>query len=639
MKYRISVILLIFFSSASFSQVNKNLDTLLLKAFTSSDSAEIYFQQSKKLIKSKADTANYWYFRFYKNDNLKATDSVTYYSNKVIPLLKALDSLERLRKVYERLYYKELRAGKYEGALQFAQNALHVAEKMKDTAMISLHTSDISIVYHDFEDYEKGVSYGKKAYRIMDEANKKEYKYLIFANNATAINFDDWGKADSALYYHYKNVALLKKVEDSLRFSFIFNNIGNTLLKSKKFSEAKKFVNRALVMNKINNRIYNLATNYTNLATIAYELGNNTEAKENFLLANHYAQESGSIEKIRDVVQQEAWFYKKIGDFKNALEKQEAFYKLRDSVFNDERAAKVAEMETKYETEKKERDLAETRANLAEAELEVGRKNLLIYGSLGLAVFLGLIGYLFYNQQKIKNRQLTREADLKTALAKIETQNKLQEQRLRISRDLHDNIGSQLTFVTSSIDNLKYRMEGKDAVVSEKLTDISKFTTHTIYELRDTIWAMNKEQITIEDLQVRISNFIEKAGVASQDCVFSFEVSKTISKEVMMPSITGMNAYRIIQEGVNNALKYAQAKNIRVRFSKATQKLQNDKEGEIGQMYTLSITDDGNGFDIARVEMGNGLNNIKKRARDMGGEATIDSKLGDGTSIAIIFPI
>ena len=69
---------------------------------------------------------------------------------------------------------------------------------------------------------------------------------------------------------------------------------------------------------------------------------------------------------------------------------------------------------------------------------------------------------MFYNQQKLKNRQLQKENELKDALIKIETQNRLQEQRLRISRDLHDNIGAQLTFIISSIDYLKYGFEIKN---------------------------------------------------------------------------------------------------------------------------------------------------------------------------------
>src|SRR5690606_22606248 len=114
------------------------------------------------------------------------------------------------------------------------------------------------------------------------------------------------------------------------------------------------------------------------------------------------------------------------------------------------------EAETKYQTEKKEKEILIQRAQLAESRLKIERKNQLMMGMIGLALLGGLIGFQFYRIQRIRNKQLEKENHLKDALILIETQNKLQEQRLRISRDLHDNIGSQLTFIISSIDNLKY---------------------------------------------------------------------------------------------------------------------------------------------------------------------------------------
>lgn len=601
------------------------LEKELVKTFDNKDSADYYFASAWKMLKTRSDTASYLYFKFYRADEERDDDSANYYAERVIPMYSEVDSLERLRKIYARLYYQKLRHGSYENAIDFANKALELATRLKDTSMMAFHTSDKSIAYHDFEDYETGVEYGKRAFNLMANAKNIDYRQLIFANNAIAINFDDWGKADSALFYHYKNLKYLKKVEDSTRFAFIFNNIGNTNLKQGNYQVAYKMVQRALAMNKSKNKVYNLATNYTNLATIAYEQGDYNLAKENFKEAYHYAEESASIEKIRDVVQQEAWFYKQIRDYEKALERQEAFYVLRDSVFNKERAESVAEIETKYQTEKKEKELAETRADLAETELEVKQKNTMIYGSLGLAVVLGLLGYLFYNQQKLKNRQLQKESELKTALARIETQNRLQEQRLRISRDLHDNIGSQLTFIISSVDNLKFKLKEAGEAVTDKLSNISDFTGQTIYELRDTIWAMNKSKITLEDLQSRISNFIEKAGASSNGTSFSFAVSEGISEETEFTSVQGMNLYRIIQEAVNNALKYSEATEIEVGIDK------NDEQ------YLLKIHDNGKGFNENETEAGNGLANIRKRARDLGGQAEIVSKLGDGTSVTVSF--
>ena len=238
-----------------------------------------------------------------------------------------------------------------------------------------------------------------------------------------------------------------------------------------------------------------------------------------------------------------------------------------------------------------------------------------------------MLGYLLYNQQKLKNKQLHKEAELKSALVKIETQNKLQEQRLRISRDLHDNIGAQLTFIISSIDNLQFAFPNMEQNISRKLKKISEFTSKTIYELRDTIWAMNKEKISVEDLQARISNFIEKARTASPNTVFRFQFDSEQNNQYEFSSVVGMNIYRIIQEAVNNALKYAEASEIKVHIEK------------LQQQFKIEIIDNGKGFVLAEVELGNGINNIKKRAKEIGGEAEVYTIIREGTQILILLPV
>src|SRR5690606_39301400 len=178
---------------------------------------------------------------------------------------------------------------------------------------------------------------------------------------------------------------------------------------------------------------------------------------------------------------------------------------------------------------------------------------------IGLALVLSLFGYLLYNQQKHKNLQLKKESELKEALVKIETQNKLQEQRLRISRDLHDNIGAQLTFIISSLDNLKYGFKLPDNL-NDKLKYITAFTSSTIYELRDTIWAMNKTEITFEDLQSRLSNYIDKAHVFEGKINFTFQVDKDVDIKRKFNSMEGVNIHRVIQEAIHNSIKHSNSK-------------------------------------------------------------------------------
>ncbi|MCB0458259.1 MAG: ATP-binding protein, partial [Flavobacteriaceae bacterium] len=254
------------------------------------------------------------------------------------------------------------------------------------------------------------------------------------------------------------------------------------------------------------------------------------------------------------------------------------------------------------------------------------KKNTWMFGGFGLALVLGLLGYLLYNQQKLKNTQLQKESELKTALAAIETQNKLQEQRLRISRDLHDNIGAQLTFIISSIDNLKYGFPDVKDKLAAKLSGISSFTTQTIYELRDTIWAMNKNDITFEDFKSRITNFINQAKLAASGTQFEFNIDPAIDSHHSFTSVQGMNIYRIIQEAVNNAIKYADASKVEITVY------------ETKERFKITIHDNGKGFSKTEVILGNGLNNMAKRARDIGAELNIDSEIGKGTTLYLLVP-
>ena len=242
---------------------------------------------------------------------------------------------------------------------------------------------------------------------------------------------------------------------------------------------------------------------------------------------------------------------------------------------------------------------------------------------IAIAVIAILIGFVVYNRQKLKTIKLEKEAELKEALRFIETQNKLQEQRLQISRDLHDNIGSQLTFIISSLDNLKYGFDIANEGLKNKLFGIRNFTKDTITELRDTIWAMNKEEITLQDLSTRISNFIENAKAASKGIRFEFEIDNSIPENISFSSLKGINLYRIIQESVNNALKHAQATRIAVSISAS------------GKGYTIKIEDNGNGFNTEDAGLGNGLNNIRKRASESSGELAVVTAPGKGTSIII----
>jgi len=314
--------------------------------------------------------------------------------------------------------------------------------------------------------------------------------------------------------------------------------------------------------------------------------------------------------------------YKKQQKFEKALAVQlekESNYK---EMISEKKEAALAEFKIVYETQKKEQELAENKVLLLENESKVKQKNYILIAVTALALFIGLVGFLIYRQQKIKNRQQEQEFKLKSAIVQIESQNELQQQRLSISRDLHDNIGAQLTFIISSVDNIKYAFDIQNPKLESKLANISNFTKATISELRDTIWAMNYNEISIEELQSRITNFIEKAKDAKEAIDFKFIIEDGLSN-LKLSAVVGMNCYRTIQEAINNAIKYAEATEVVIEVKKLEDKIQ------------IAIRDNGIGLDIHTVEKGNGLRNIQKRVEDIGGILSITSSYKHGTRVTI----
>lgn len=597
------------------------------------DSAQVYLDLAQKFITKEEDyerrstyLINQGNLYFHIASYEQGIETLT----EALVLAKQQNKVADLSRIYNNIALCHNYLGQYEESLKMHIASAKIADSLNDPIDLAKSYNNIGLVYHDLEQYEKSEEYYLKAIDIKKEMGNtvgvvSSYHNLGSALRRLGIKKLDMSILDRGKEYYEQALALSEETNYGLGITISYINLALMATTVEDFDKGIEYGKIAIERSIASGDLHSEMTSRINIGD-TYQFKGDYEAAERELKKGLEL-----AKQIKDAgVRQRVYYllsrlYRKKNDTEQAFAYYRGFVRLKDSISSTEVKNKVNELEARYESEKSKRDLAETRANLAEKELEVKRKNTLIIGGFGLALVLALLGYLVYNQQKLKNRQLKKEGELKAALARIETQNKLQEQRLRISRDLHDNIGSQLTFVASSVDNLKFGLKGEHEAITDKLSGISEFTTQTIYELRDTIWAMNKNAITTEDLQSRIANFIEKAGRAHEKTEFRFEVSDGISKETSFTSVQGMNMYRIIQEAVNNALKYANASVIEVGLAQ--------QDGK----YLIQIDDNGSGFDPNQVESGNGLSNMKKRASDLGGAVSIESQPGQGTHVKVEF--
>jgi signal transduction histidine kinase len=614
-------------------QINaQKINQYLAKAFTSQDSSDYYFNLAKKNIKTIDDKGQYYFCKNARYCDYDQLDSSLFYGKKAVEVFKKTKNFPSLLTVLNNISKAYRKRGEYDKANEYLFSIMKIAEKQKKDFWIVNSYISLSLNYHDFENFGKGIYYGKIALKkSLNYKDDGKNDFVYSSLNAIAINFDDWNKPDSALYYH-KKVFNYFKGNDTLQIGETYNNIGNTLLKQKKFKEAKQWIlNSLAIANKKFDQnggvkdtyyYYDRATLFTNLATISYETGDYRAADDYFAKAFENAKKCNNAEKLRDYYYQKSLFNKKRNNLKQAVEDQENYINLRDSVFAQEREKTFSELEAKYQNEKKEKELLLSKSKVVAKENEIKQKNTQFLILTLISVSLLIIVFLVYKQHKFKIKQQKQEFELREAITKIETQNKLQEQRLEISRDLHDNIGSQLTFIYSSIDNIKYAFNIVDEKLNSKLFNISDFAKSTIIELRDTIWAMNKSEITFEDFQTRLINFIEKAKIAKESLQFNIDIQKSL-KQYTFSSVEGMNIYRIIQEAINNSIKHANASQINLTINS------DDKNIDI------LIDDNGKGFQENEVDHINGLNNMRQRIKDSNGTIEIKSALNVGTKIII----
>ena len=507
------------------------------------------------------------------------------------------------------MYY----AGDYEANREYALAAIRLYEELNDFESLASEYGELGFRLKD-TDLKSAEQFMLKGLLIAEKSGFKRPLQSIY-NNYGVIKLK-MSQQDSALLYYKKGVDVKLVTLDSVGLPYSYNNIGDLYLRQKKHKQAKHYFDEAMKIRLRLNDQYGISDNYAYSGDLFLDQRLYDSAIVVYLKSLEIAERLRITNLMLHDYKMLTNSYEGTGDFMNALKFANRRQEFGDSLLNIETNAKIAEYQIQFETAEKEKQLLQHQ--LLERKRKTTITILLLLISSGL-----LIGFLIVRALRLRNKQQRQEFELKEAITTIETQNKLQEQRLAISRDLHDNIGAQLTFIISAVETLKYAFRITDEKINNKLLSIAGFAKETITELRDTIWAMNHSEIDFGEIHGRIFNFVEKARKSNEQITFSFEVDEQL-KTIVFSSVEGMNIYRIIQESVNNALKYAEAKSIEI----SAKRIKNE-------IYIV-VRDDGKGFNPLTADFGNGLQNMKKRSVEIAAEFEVRSGTGEGTEVILI---
>jgi signal transduction histidine kinase len=230
---------------------------------------------------------------------------------------------------------------------------------------------------------------------------------------------------------------------------------------------------------------------------------------------------------------------------------------------------------------------------------------------------ISYIGIYIDITQKFK--QSINEQKIKTASV-IEGQEK---ERKKIARELHDGLGQKLTALKFHIEGVKGAASKKE---KERLEDIRKMLYDTIGEVRRISFNLMPSALNDFGIVPALKHLSEQVSKSS-DVDVIFVNNSTIER---LNKTVEINLYRIVQEALNNAIKYSEADQINISL---------DNNGD---RFKILVADNGKGFSLAPKGKsngsGNGITNIQERTRLIDGEFSIETEPGMGTKILINIP-
>ncbi|MCP9750802.1 sensor histidine kinase [Ferruginibacter sp. HRS2-29] len=505
--------------------------------------------------------------------------------------------------------------GNYDSAAIFYAEALQLMATAKDNKGRASVLNYTGRLYRKLKDYDKSLAMYDEAFSIYQSLNDEDGMATIY--NESGVVFEYKGDFEEAISRYKNSLQIREKMNDQLGRSYSLSFIGAIYAQQKKYAEAEKYLNDALLIRKSLNDPFALALSVTDLAdmylamkdfprAVAYYDSSNemaTRLKYPQLLSENYLKLSRLYESKNDAVQSLNYYKKHAA--------------LKDSLMSVEKVAQVEELNTKYETGKKEQQLA-----LQQAALQ--KKNYLLAGSCILFLLLLIAGVNIYrkNQARAKlqlQQEVMKQQDMATK-AILEAE---ENERKRIAADLHDGVGQLMSAARMNLSVFEHDLPFVNEEQRLSFENVLTLVDDSCREIRNVSHQMMPNALLKSGLGNAVKDFLAKIDTRIIKVTLHTEgLNDPIDKS------TETVLYRVIQECVNNVLKHSGANHLDISLIK-------DKDG-----IAVTVEDNGRGFDTSNTDGsdGSGLKNIVSRISYLKGTVDFDSAPGKGTLIAIHVP-
>ena len=533
---------------------------------------------------------------------------------KCIEISKQTGNKTILGEAYNDIGNSYTRIGKSELALSNFLLASEIFKQNKDNLKLAKNYKNIGALYSEQKDFVTAMKNYTISYKIAYKIGNKGL--MGDCLNNMGVVYEQQIKYDEALNVYSRALKIYESENDENKISMVLNNLAIVYKYTKNYPQSIKYYIEALALSEKLGDKFMVAANQNNLGNVYVLTGDYQKSLDLCQLAYKNAKAIKAQEVIIESCDGIATAYEKLNQFPNAI-KYRKMYELENSKFiNEQRSIQLADMQVKYETEKKKAEIKLLQQEgkirnlkIKDQNFKIIKKNRLILAFVFIILSLLSIAYFWKSRQKLKN-QLAQEKIIK------QTE---EHERIRMAKDIHDDLGSGLS-----------KINFLSEIISQKTKDIPEIKQNTesiketakkmIDNMRDLIWALNPENATLANLVARMrehtTDYIEDYAI---EIVYS--IPENIPQTPVKNEIN-RGLFLVVKEAVNNISKHAKASKIDFKITISEDDL------------LLSIIDDGIGFENQN-SFGNGLKNMQSRIEEIGGILSVNSKLEVGTEVKI----